>query len=77
MITGSLIVRWGKPSKHDQLSYGTICQSLGRGDSFDIYVQMNEDDSNPLWEMVGTFSPKTQDLIMEEVNRLLNLKQVR
>jgi hypothetical protein len=73
-----LIVRSGKPSRYDQLPYGAICQALTdpHSDNFEIYVQMNQDDRIPRWEKVGVFSPETQQSIMEEVNKIFNMKKV-
>lgn len=78
MEPNNWIVRWGKPSKHDQLPYGTICKSGHTAKQmFEIYVQMSHDDQFPEWEKVGDFSPVTYHVIEEEVNKILNVKQVR
>lgn len=74
----ALIIRSSKPSKHDQLIYASICKTIkALSDEFDIYVQMSHDEKNPQWEKVGTFSPETNDLVIDEINKLLNMKQVR
>lgn len=78
MIIPNMIGRWGKPSKHDQVPYGTICKSGSiYNQIFEIYVQMSEDDKNPSWEKVGDFRPANYHLIEEEVKKILSLKQNR
>jgi hypothetical protein len=72
------IVRSGVPSKYDECAYGSVCKSVKPlRDEFDIYVQMSHDDNSPRWEKVGTFSPKTYELVIQEVTKILNIKQVK
>jgi hypothetical protein len=71
-----LIIRHSKPSKHDVCCYGSVCKSLKvHSDEFDIYVQMSENQDNPNWEKAGTFTPKTEELVTQEINRMLNIKK--
>jgi hypothetical protein len=73
----NMLVRFSKPCKYDQSSYGTVCKTIKTmSDTFEIYIQMSKDECYPCWEKVGIFSEKTEHLISEEVNRILNIKQV-
>jgi hypothetical protein len=72
------INRRGEPSKHDQLPYGTICKS---GDisknNFNVYVQTSRDECFPCWEKIFVSFPESDYSIEKEVDKLLNIKQVR
>ena len=73
-----MIRRYGAPSKYDQSPYGTLCKSGKEGSNvFAVYIQMNEDDEFPLWEKIGMFAIDMDDVIIEEANRILNIKQFR
>jgi hypothetical protein len=74
--TDKMLFRSGEPTKYDQSPYGTICKRVkSLTDKFEIYVQMSKNDCCPLWEKVGMFSPETESLIEEEVNKILNIKK--
>jgi len=71
------IIRSSKPSKHDQCCYGSVCKSIkALSDEFEVYVQISHDENNPEWEKVG-MSYTGDNLPIEEINRVINLKQIR
>lgn len=73
-----MIQRYGAPSKYDQSPYGTLCKSGREGsDVFAVYIQMSENDELPHWEKIGMFAIGMDDVIIEEANRILNIKQFR
>lgn len=74
----NIIIRSGEPTKYDHSPYGTICKSVKGNGNFEIYVQINEDDSSPLWEKVGIFSnaTATEHTINDEIERVLNGRKV-
>lgn len=52
------LIRHGEPSKYDHCEYGTLCKVMVNSDRYDLYRQMSKDESNPLWNLVGTFGPE-------------------
>ncbi len=73
----NMLIRTGEPSKYDQSPFGTICKRVKTmDDTFEIYVQLSEDDSVPCWEKVGIFSSETNDKIQEEVERIVSVRRV-
>lgn len=72
-----MLIRFGKPSKYDQLPYGTICKRISTmGETFEVYIQMGKNDSYPCWEMVGIFTPQTENTIADEVRRIFHIEKV-
>lgn len=68
-----MLIRHGQPSKLDHAPRATICKVLKHlSDDCEVYVQINEDDSDPRWEYVGVFSPEKEDAIMVKVNQILS-----
>jgi hypothetical protein len=77
MKLDTMLIRSGKPSQYDQSPYGTLCKRVkAMSDVFENYIQMSKNDCYPCWEKVGIFTPDTECLIVEEVNRLLRIKEV-
>lgn len=76
-MSNQMLVRCGEPGKYDHNPYGTICRSNNQSDGwFEIYVQINADDSNPEWQLVGTFhdnNSSTED-IEHMVDKTLKMK---
>lgn len=72
MLTTTLI-RYGEPSGMDHAPHGTLCKSVKTlCDSFEVYVQLSENEESPCWEKVGSFSPETEHTVQEEVERVLS-----
>jgi hypothetical protein len=56
-----MLIRYGKPSEYDQCPMGTLCKSIkSLDDAFDIYIQTNSNEEEPLWELIGSFTPETE-----------------
>lgn len=52
-----LILRSGKPSKHDMFPYGTFCKTPHgcMPDTYQIYMQISKDEEKPEWEYIDNF----------------------
>jgi len=51
-----ILIRYGIPSKLDQVPYGTQCRVMCPDKmSFDLYLQMSHIESEPSWVISGTF----------------------
>jgi hypothetical protein len=67
MFSRNFITRCGEPTEFDMASYGTVChvkksQSTAQSihwDDFDIYLQVGEDEEEPKWEFLGSFSSES------------------
>lgn len=61
----NMIERYGVPSKHDQLPYGTSCKVINHShDEYDLYLQVGEDEDDPKWELLETFNSQSiQDYV--------------
>jgi len=77
-MVANMLIRCGEPSKYDHSPYGTICKSVKMvDDKFEIYVQISDDDSSPIWEKVGIFYCDEQEhIIQDEIKRVLNGRKV-
>lgn len=65
------ILRYAEPNLMDESPHGTHCK-VAKGKEFDLYVQINHDDSKPNWIFIGTFSNDTSDMaIKDEVDHVL------
>lgn len=72
-----VIERTGMPGFYDQVPYGSICKAFGAIDNgiYDMYIQLNEDDNDPKWELVGSFSEFTpNDIIDKEIEHIKSLR---
>lgn len=67
-----MITRFGEPSSYDHCQFGTLCKKLKvHMKDYDIYVQVSNNESNPEWELVGTFNDLTEKTIEEEVLKVI------
>lgn len=74
MVSRSIIERYGNPSLLDQAQYGTICKvSSHHRDTYDIYLQVGDDEEDPEWEHLGSFDEKSkEDYINQLIDSRLN-----
>lgn len=74
MVSPRMIERYGSPHSFDQSPYGTVCKvSNHNKDTYDIYLQVNQDEECPEWEHLGYFtSLHTQEFIDDMINERLN-----
>lgn len=57
-----IIIRHSAPSKLDHAPWGTSCKVFNKADeSFDLYRQFSNQENNPHWELMGTFSDDALD----------------
>jgi len=51
-----VLMRHSKPSNLDQAPQGSLCKVLKvLSSEYDLYKQIGSDESNPYWELIGTF----------------------
>ena len=62
------IERYGIPTKLDQFSYGTACKvSDGKHDHYDLYLQVNDDEEDTKWELLGSFNSHSLQSNIDEL----------
>lgn len=61
-----VLLRHSAPCEFDQHPYGTICK-VKHLESFDIYLQVGEDEDNPQWEMLGSFIATVDAIFLQEL----------
>jgi hypothetical protein len=68
MVSRHVIERYGSPNILDHANYGTVCKvsSLHR-DLYDIYLQVGEDEQDPEWEHLGTFSHQLSNDVVHDL----------
>lgn len=72
----NMLIRHGEPSNLDQAPYGTLCKSVKTlCDTFEVYVQISENEEIPCWEKVGIFNSETEYTIQDESNRVLSSRK--
>ena len=59
------ILRHSEPSSLDQSTYGTRCKVV-KGNEFDMYVQMNHDDSHPNWVFVNSYPLDCPQIVIDD-----------
>lgn len=69
----NVIIRTGNPSKFDQNPFGTLCKTMDyRKNNYDLYIQINKNDANPSWQMIGSFSEQYPVFLVQDyINSLL------
>lgn len=71
-MTNIILTRYGEPSKYDHGPFGSICKVIKAVSSkYDVYVQVNNDEENPTWHLIGSFSDQTDDDLIDQVNQML------
>lgn len=61
-MNNDMITRHGEPSKHDQAPYGYLCKVTSTlADAYDLYIQLNEDDLDPKWHLIGSYSNNSDE----------------
>lgn len=56
-----ILIRHGEPSKYDHCEYGTLCKvMITPTERYDLYKQVSKDESEPIWNLVGTFGPEDE-----------------
>jgi hypothetical protein len=71
MDNGLMLTRHSQPSELDQHPYGTACK-VNIQETYDIYLQVSEDEDNPNWELLGNYNlTHEQDLLFTEMHARL------
>jgi hypothetical protein len=65
------LIRHGPPGKYDHCAYGTLCKTLLVASQYEMYVQISNDESMPVWQSVGVYSPGKEEKLQEEIGKVM------
>jgi len=73
-----IIDRYGIPTELDQFPYGTQCKvSNHHHNEYDLYLQVSDDEDNPEWDLLGTFTTSSNQFEIEQLMMSRLRKNVR
>lgn len=61
------ISRFAPPNNMDHQPYGTRCIVSINDDYYDLYLQLSNEESEPVWEAMGRFRKDEKELEIEQV----------
>jgi hypothetical protein len=53
-----MLQRYAPPHKLDQAPKGTKLR-VDQGDTFDMYIQISENEEDPKWDLLGNFTEES------------------
>ena len=72
MDTGLVLIRHSEPCEFDQHPFGTACKVI-INETYDIYLQVGEDEDSPQWELLGNYNAQSDpEIIRHQMTTRLN-----
>jgi len=64
-----MLIRHSPPGKYDHAPSGTMCAVLKRGEQFELFVQMSQNEEEPRWEQTEFVEemPSTKQAIVDAI----------